>query len=48
MKIEERFFLKTVFEIQDVLGEGNDASDTKSRQRMARLEKEMRGLTTKG
>ena len=45
MKIEEGFFWKTVFEIQDVLGENDDATVKRHRQRMAKLEEEMRGLT---
>jgi hypothetical protein len=36
-------FWKTVFKIQDLLGERNDAAARKARERMA----EMRGLTTK-
>ena len=47
IKIEEGFFWKSVFEIHDVLGEGNDEVAEKQRER-AKLEEEMRELTTKG
>jgi hypothetical protein len=47
IKIEEGAFWKSVFEIQDVLGERDDATAEKHRQQMAKLEGEMRGLTTK-
>lgn len=47
IKIEEGVFWKTVFEIQDVLGERDDATAKKQRRRMARLESEMRELTRK-
>jgi hypothetical protein len=42
IKIEEGVFWKTVFEIQDVLGETDDATAEKQRQRMGKLEEEMR------
>ena len=45
MKIEEGAFWKTVFEIQDVLGERNDEAAAKARQQMAKLESEMREMT---
>ena len=44
IKIEEGVFWKTVFEIQDVLGERDDATAKRHRQRMAKLEEEMREL----
>lgn len=44
-KIEEGVFWKSVFEIQDVLGERDDATAKKARQQMARLESEMQELT---
>jgi len=44
MKIEEGAFWKTVFEIQDVLGETDDATAKRQRERMAKLEEEMRKL----
>jgi len=47
IKIEEGAFWKTVFEIQDVLGKRDDATAKRHRQRMAKLEEEMRGLATK-
>jgi len=48
MKIEERFFWKAVFEIQDALGERDDATAKRHRQQMAKLEEEMRELTRGG
>ena len=48
MRIEEGVFWKTVSDILLVLGERNDETATKTRQRMAKLEEEMRELTTKG
>jgi hypothetical protein len=45
MKIEEGVFWKSVFEIQDVLRERDDAAAKKTRERMAKLEEEMRELT---
>jgi len=45
MKIEEGVFWKMVSDILLVLGERNDSTATKARQRMAKLEKEMRGMT---
>jgi hypothetical protein len=47
IKIEEGVFWKMVFEIQDVLGEGDDATAKKARERMARLEREMREMMRK-
>jgi hypothetical protein len=47
IKIEEGVFWKTVFEIQQLLGERDDEAAKKARERMAKLEKEMRELTTK-
>jgi hypothetical protein len=47
MKIEEGVFWKTVSDILLVLGERDDSTATKARQRMAKLENEMRELTTK-
>ena len=44
IKIEEGAFWKTVFDIQDVLGERDDATAKKARERMAKLESEMRGM----
>jgi hypothetical protein len=48
IKIEEGVFWKTAFEIQDVLGNRDDATATKARQRMAKFEEEMREMTAKG
>ena len=48
MRIEEGVFWKTVFEIQDVLGERDDSTAKKARERMVKLEEEMRELTTRG
>jgi len=48
IKIEEGVFWKTVFEIQDVLGEKDDATAKKARERMAKMESEMREMTAKG
>jgi hypothetical protein len=48
IKIEEGFFWKTVFEIQDVLGETNDMAAKKARERIAKLEGEMREMTGRG
>lgn len=48
IKIEEGVFWKTVSDILLVLGERDNAAATKARQRMAKLEEEMRELTTKG
>lgn len=45
IRIEEGVFWKTVFEIQDVLGERNDATAKKARERMMKLERGMRELT---
>lgn len=45
INIEEGVFWKSVFEIQDVLGERDDATAKKARQQMARLESEMQELT---
>ncbi len=45
IKIEEGVFWKTVFEIQDVLGEKDDATAKRQRERMAKLEGEMREMT---
>jgi len=45
IKIEEGFFWKSVFEIQDVLGTRDDDAAKKARERMAKLEREMRELT---
>jgi hypothetical protein len=47
IKIEEGVFWKTVSDILLVLGERNDEIAMKARQRMARLEDEMRELTRK-
>ncbi|MDP2898806.1 MAG: hypothetical protein Q8Q12_19895 [bacterium] len=47
IKIEEGVFWKSVFEIQDVLGERDDATAKKAREQMARLESEMREMTRK-
>jgi len=47
MKIEEGVFWKSVFEIQDALGERKDPTAKKARERMARLESEMRELATR-
>ncbi|MDP2897142.1 MAG: hypothetical protein Q8Q12_11410 [bacterium] len=47
VKIEEGAFWKSVFEIQDVLGETNNEASEKWRKRLAGLEQEMRELTTK-
>jgi hypothetical protein len=45
IKLEEGAFWKTVFEIQDVLGERDDEAAKKARERMAKLEAEMaRGM----
>jgi DNA-binding transcriptional MerR regulator len=44
IKIEEGVFWKTVFEIQDVLGERDDEAAKKTRERVAKLEGEMREL----
>jgi hypothetical protein len=44
IKIEEGAFWKSVFEIQDVLGEKDDATAKRHRQRLAKLEEEMRKL----
>jgi len=48
IKIEEGVFWKMVSDILLVLGERNDATATKARQQMARLEEEMREMTAKG
>jgi hypothetical protein len=48
IKIEEGVFWKSVFEIQDVLGERDDATAKRQRERMAKLEEEMREMTAKG
>jgi DNA-binding transcriptional MerR regulator len=48
IKIEDGVFWKTAFEIQDVLGERNDEAAKKARERMARLESEMREMTRRG
>jgi hypothetical protein len=45
IKIEEGAFWKTVFEIQDALGKRDDEAAKKARERMAKLESEMRELT---
>jgi hypothetical protein len=47
IKIEGGVFWKTVFEIQDVLGKRDDEAAEKWRERLAKLEQEMRELTTK-
>ena len=47
MKIEEGFFWKTVSDILLVLGERNDEIATNARQRLVKLEEEMRESTTK-
>jgi DNA-binding transcriptional MerR regulator len=47
IKLEEGVFWKSVFEIQDVLGERDDTAAKKARQQMARLEGEMRELTAR-
>lgn len=48
IKIEEGAFWKTVFEIQDAIGKRDDAAAKRQRERTAKLEEEMRELTTKG
>jgi len=48
MKIEEGFFWKTVSDILLLLGERNDETAKKQRERLVKLEEEMRKLTTKG
>jgi hypothetical protein len=41
-------FWKTAFEIQDVLEKRNDATAKKARERITRLEGEMREMTANG
>ncbi len=48
IRIEEGFFWKTVFEIQDALEERGDSTAKRQRERLVKIENEMRGLTTKG
>ena len=48
IRIEEGFFWKTVFEIQDALGERGDSTAKRQRERLVKLEEEMRELTAKG
>ncbi len=45
IKVEEGFFWKTVSDILLVLGQRDDETATKARQRMAKLEEEMREMT---
>ena len=45
MRIEEGVFWKSVSDILLVMGERDDEAATKARQRMAKLEQEMRELT---
>jgi hypothetical protein len=47
IKMEEGVFWKSVFEIQDVLAESDDATAKRQRERMAKLEEEMRKLMRK-
>ena len=47
MRIEERVFWKTVSDILLVLGERDDEAAEKQRERLVRLEEQMRELTTK-
>jgi DNA-binding transcriptional MerR regulator len=48
INIEEGVFWKSVFEIQDVLGKRDDEAAKKARERMAKLEEEMRELRRRG
>ena len=48
MKIEEGFFWKSVSDILLVLGERDDSTAKRQRERLLKLENEMRELTTEG